>query len=359
MGDEAAQAATDTGTGAQGGDEGREYLFPSSGETAISEALSGAEANKQESTAQSTASEAEAAQAAIDAANGEGDGAKATKDGDTASSEKGQEAKSDEKAAPEVKAEDILSHLSPTELPEQKVARLERDYSASSKEALRLKGVNESLQQTLNDQQIELVTDAEGKVIGLAPAKGYFKDGAKAEVKFDSLSDDVQELIESDPQAFVDKVLDKAKSSLVRIAPTVEKAIKQLSPERIAAVESHMKGLTEADGTPKFESFDANLKTVHDYLHAPEQSQALKDFYSEAPDMATEFAYLKIEAAKTFLQKQAQASIDAQNKKEQESADTLHPGPSKGSGSANLVSDGDLAALGSKAGDAIAGARGF
>lgn len=369
MGDETTQAPdTGTETVENKGGEGRDYLFPSSADNAISEAVSAAEANKEESTAQSKNSEAEAAQAVIDAAKGEGDGATETKTGDKVSPEKGQEAKTGEEQKPtEIKAEDILSHLSHTESPEQKVARLERDYSASSKEALRLKGVNESLAETLTNQHIELVTDAEGKVTGLAPAKGYLKDSATAEVKFDSLSDEVQELFESDdPQAFIDKVLEKAKSSLVRIAPTVEKAIKQLSPERIAAATSYMKKAATIDGLPKFKTFGKNVEygenksnLILDYLNAPGQPQSLKDFFNEAPEMAMELAHYRIEAAKTFSKNQAQASIDAQNKKEQESAETLHPGPSKGSGTAALASSSDKKALGDNWGDRIAGARGW
>ena len=341
-------------------DEGREYW-----ENPIN-LTTEAEATEVVTEKTTQAGDGEAGVVTPETKAGEGDAATVVKDGETASPEKGKEAEADATVPTEIKAEDVMARLSPTETPEQKTARLERDYSASSKEALRLKGVNESLQQTLADQHIELVLDADGKVTGLAPSKDY-PANADVSLKFSDLSVKEQELAEDDPQGFIDAVLDKVSSKLVRIAPTVDKAVKSLSPERIAEVESYLKGAVDIDGVPKFKDFGTNLEygsnksnLIRQHLTAPEQPEALKQFFREAPEMAMEFAHLRIEAAKASVNRTAQAALEALKKKEQASAETLQPGPSS-SGGSPVLSHGsaDKAAIGSDWGDKIAGARGY
>jgi len=287
-----------------------------------------------------------------------GEAATENEAGETTSPEKGKEAGEDGKTTPEIKPEDVLAHLSPIETPEQKAARMDGLYKSSTTEALRLKGDNEAFADIFAGQNVEVVRDAKGRPTGIAPGKGYGKGDPEVSVKFDSLSNEVQEMAESDPQGFVDAVLNEAKSSLVRVAPTVEKAVKPLSPERVVEVETHLKGLVEADGSAQLPEFEANLPIIRQYVNDPAKSQSFKDFVAQNPEMAYEFAHLKVAAAKTFLQTAAQKAQEALLKKEQESADTLHPGPA-GGGSPALTSSADIAKIGSDIGDQIAGATGY
>ena len=189
---------------------------------------------------------------------------------------------------PEIKDEDLESALGFGETPEQKSARLEREYSASTKEALRLKKVADGLGELLQSQAIEVVTDEEGVPIGLAPGKGFLKGNGDIAVNFKALSEDEQALFDNDPQKAIDLVLDRAKSGLIKVAPTVESAIKPLSPERITAAIEHVKGMTDAAGEPLLATFEQDLPLVDRMLKAPNAPKALKDLHKAEPELAYE-----------------------------------------------------------------------
>ena len=299
------------------------------------------------------ANDGEAGVAAPEAGAGEGEAAEGAKAGETATPNKGKAAESGETTTTEIKAEDVLARLSPTETPEAKVARLERDYSASSKEALRLKGDNEDLAEIFASQNIEVVRDAKGRPTGIAPTKEYGKGDPEVSVDFNSLSNEVQALAEDNPQKFIDAVLNEAKSSLVRVTPTVEKAVKPLSPERVEQAESYLKGMLEPDGTPTHPDFEKNLNVVRQYVNDPSKPQSFKDFVAQSPEMAYEYAQLKISATIAIMQREKQKTQEALAKKEQESADTAHPGPA-GGGSPDISRSVDIAKIGSDLGDRIA-----
>jgi len=304
------------------------------------------------------AGEGEAA-AEAETVAGEGEAATDEKKDETVAPDKDKAAETDEVTPPEIKAEDVLAHLSPTLTPEAELAQVKRDYAGSSKEALRLKGDNEAFAEIFASQNIEVVRDANGKPTGVAPSKDYGKGDSEAPtLDFNTLSNGDQALAENDPQAFIDTVLNKALSGQVRVTPTVEKAVKPLSPERVVEVETHLKGLVEADGTATHPDFEANLPIIRQYVTDPAKSQSFKDFVAQSPEMAYEFASMKVVAAKAFLQSAAQKAQEALLKKEQGSADTLHPGPA-GGGSPALTGGADIAKIGSDIGDQIANASGF
>jgi len=235
--------------------------------------------------------------------------------------------------------EEILAQLNPTETSEAKLARLERDGGASRKEALRLKKVVDGLQELMSSQDIEIVFDESGAPKHLAPGKN-FASGKAADfsVKFADLTEEQQTRYESDPQALIDLVVNRAKKAFVRAAPTVEKAIQPLSPEHEKAVKAHVASVTFDDGkTLKNPNFEKNTPVIDQHLNAP-QNEALREFHRQMPDMCYTMLNALVENVKTTFFAAAKLRADAtKNEKEAEAAKTFVPGP-QGGGEASIPS---------------------
>lgn len=244
------------------------------------------------------------------------------------------------KADESIKDDDVLALFSPKETPDQELAKVKKQLSGSTKEALRLKKVNERLAELLAEQKIALVEGEDGIPADLAPAEGYLKD-ATATVKVDSFSDDERDLAASDPQKFADLVLAKAKKALVRIAPTVTKAIQPLSPERRESVEAHLSEQVFEDGSPRFPEFKERLGVVRKLVDSEMRSNpAYRDFFNQAPELAIESAFLKVQAAISHL-RAAAARVEAEkSKKKDASRQTPDLPAGAGSGTPGLMGSG-------------------
>jgi len=232
---------------------------------------------------------------------------------------------------PEVKDEDVLAAMAPTETPEATLARTKREAGASRAEALRLKKVDEGTRTALKSQGLDLVLNENGEVVGFAPNAKY--NGGKAEnlsVKFTDLTEAQQTLFESDPQALIDHVLSQAKSALARVAPTIEKPFQSLSPEVEQATIDHVAGLVLEDGeTKKHPNIVKNLTIIRQNINAPSNA-ALKEFYHRQPDLALTLLDSFVDKTRMLLAKKAQLIAETANKKKQVADSTLSPAPAGG-----------------------------
>jgi len=214
----------------------------------------------------------------------EGEGTGKTAEGTATAPDKGQ-------AETEVKDEDVLAAMSPTETPEQLLTRTKREATASRSEALRLKKVDEGTRDILKNQGLELVLDSNGNVTGLAPTDGY--NGGASEkmmsLKFTDMSQEQQDRFENDPQALIDHVLSHAKTGMARVAPTVEKPFASISPEKEQATFDYVAGLILEDGvTKKHPNIARNKAIIQQNINAPSNA-ALKEFFHRQPDLAVAF----------------------------------------------------------------------
>lgn len=224
--------------------------------------------------------------------------------------------------------EQIFSRLGFSESPEQKAQRLEREYSASSKEAKRLNQANTKLMDFLKAQHVEVAME-DGVPVGLVMGEGYSKNSGLT-VKFDDLASNEQALFENNPQAAVDLILDRARKGLTRVAPTLDRAPVSLSAEREAAAISHVLNMVEMDGEKRHPNFDKNLPFIKRLLSAPNAPKALREFIAQEPEMALELLDLRVDAEKNFLKSQAQKALTEKEKKAEEARQTLSPGPAGG-----------------------------
>lgn len=227
---------------------------------------------------------------------------------------------SEQKTDTEIKDEDLVSRLMPKESDADSIARLKRDYSASSKEAMRLKKYSDSLLSLLREQSLD-VHEEDGIPAGLTIGKGYSKDAKSIDIKFKDLSDEEKELFESEPQKAIDSILAKAKKALVRVAPTMEQPTKALSPERKAEAVNYVKELKELDGNSKHQSFETNLPHIERLLASPSVPKALKDMMAQAPEFTLELLSRYIDGERSAL-------LALAKKQKKETTDTPPLGPS-------------------------------
>jgi len=88
-----------------------------------------------------------------------------------------------EQAPAAVTDEQLLAAAGLAESPDKKLSRLERDHSASSKEARRLLDYSNGLEDALKAQGIDIAKDEHGKPVGLIAGKKYSKDIAGLDIK--------------------------------------------------------------------------------------------------------------------------------------------------------------------------------
>tara|TARA_R110002167_G_scaffold140238_4_gene327943 strand:+ start:1262 stop:2290 length:1029 start_codon:yes stop_codon:yes gene_type:complete len=255
----------------------------------------------------------------------EGDGTGKPAEGTAAAPIEGQ-------ANAEATDEDVLAAMSPTETPEQTLARTKREAGASREEALRLKKVDEGTREVLKNQGLDIVTDDSGKVIGVAPNDKY--NGGKSEemmaLKFTEMTEAQQTLFESDPQALINHVLNHAQTGMVRVAPTVEKPFASISLENEQVNFDHVAGLVLEDGeTKKHPNLALNKAIIHQNINAPSNT-ALKAFYNQQPDLALSLLDSYVDKTRSLLAQKAQLLIDAKTNKKQEADATLSPAPGGG-----------------------------
>ena len=262
-------------------------------------------------------------------------------------------------AAPEVKDEDVLAAMSPTETPEAALARTKREAGASRAEALRLKKVEDGSREVLKNQGLELVLDENGIVTGIAPTDKY--NGGKSEemmsLKFTELTEAQQTQFESDPQALIDHVLSHAKVGMTRVAPTVEKQIASISPEKEASVFDHVAGLVLEDGeTKKHPNLALNKTIIHQMIDAPSNAE-LKAFYQQQPDLALALLDAQVDKTRMFLANKAQLIADTATKKKQEADSTPSPAPSGGGTPVIIAADASPEEIGEAWGKSFASAE--
>lgn len=184
--------------------------------------------------------------------------------------------------SPEVKPEDLEARMFGAETADQKLEKVTRDYKASSKEAQRQKARADKLAALFAEQNLEIVEE-DGVPTHLAPGKGYSKDAAPLTIKFKDLPDEVQTLAADDPQKFVEHILRTAQKSLVRAAPTVEKAIRPLSDERKALAVQAVSDRKEMDGEAAFPNIKQDMPIIERFLR---ERPAMRDLYNQDPETA-------------------------------------------------------------------------
>lgn len=229
-----------------------------------------------------------------------------------------------------VSDEQLLNAAGLTESPEKKLSRLERDHSASSKEARRLLEYSKGLEDVLKEQGVDIAKDETGKPIGFVASKKYSKDMPGLDIKFKELPDETQAQFESDPQKFVDYIVDKAKKVLTRVVPTLEKTVLPLSPERHEAAVSYLADMKWETGDAKFPGLAANRKLIEQMINAPSGSKALKEFYNQEPELALALLNLQLDHARSHIAEQAQKAVEAIEAKKKAAESNPQPQPSGG-----------------------------
>jgi hypothetical protein len=227
---------------------------------------------------------------------------------------------SDKEKADVFTDDDLEKALSPVEAPEEKAARLERDYSASSKEAQRLNGEKKAIAKALEDQGLKLVVK-DGKA-DLIPTGKYSADGKPFEVKISKMSAEDQEALESgdlsEIQKVIDKVVDDARNKLVRPAPTREKEPSLISEEKVEAVFNSLAEAKDELDVSKHLNFKENEKHIRSFINNSARPQALRDAFAEAPEVIAALVNSHINAVKEGLRNRAEAVKAANEKKAKE-----------------------------------------
>lgn len=230
-------------------------------------------------------------------------------------------------AAPQVSDDEVLAAAGLTESPEKKAGRLERDYAASSKEAKRLLEVTKSLEGILSDQGIDIAKDENGRPIGLIATRKYSKEAGSLDIKVKDLPDDIQAKFESDPQKVVDYIVSKAKQSMTRAVPTLEKSVLPLSPERHETAVNYLAEMKWETGDTKFPGLAANRKLIEQMINAPTASKALKEFYYQEPELALALLNLQLDHARQYRLGQVQKAAEAIAAKKKAAESQPQPSP--------------------------------
>lgn len=234
--------------------------------------------------------------------------------------------------AEEVKDADILTNMGTQETPEATNARLQRDFGASQKEAMRMKKAIEGYESALEKQGLAVGFDeATGESTGVYATDKYNGGNSDAEApKFSSLSEAQQTAMETDQDALMAFAYGRGKDAMTRIAPTVEKPIESISPEKETAVVKHMLSQVLDDGeTKKYPNLEKNMGLIRQTLDMP-YNKPLRAAFNAAPDTVLGLINASVDSTRSQLAQQAQLIIDAKKTEEQEAKDTPSPAPSLG-----------------------------
>lgn len=216
-----------------------------------------------------------------------------------------QNAASSGQAEPAISDDQLLAAVGPVESPVQKASRLEREYSASSKEARRLSDYVKKVKESLEEQGISITEDDQKLPAGLLPTKKYSKEMGSLDIKFDELPENVRDLADADKQKFVNTIVERVKRAMTKVIPTTEQApLPAVSPELHEATISYLAEAKRETGDLQFPGLTNNRKLVEQALNAPTTAQSVRDFYRHDPAAAIEYLHLKFEHARSFLRDQ-------------------------------------------------------
>jgi len=236
-----------------------------------------------------------------------------------------------EQAPAAVTDEQLLAAAGLTESPDKKLSRLERDHSASSKEARRLLDYSNGLESALKEQGIDIAKDEHGKPVGLIAGKKYSKDIAGLDIKVGDLPAEIQALFDTEPQKAIDFIADKARKSMTKVAPTLAQAAAlPLSPERHETAINYLTGMKWETGDVKFPGLAANRKVIEQMISVPSGSKALKEFYNQEPETALALLNLQLDHARAHIVGKAQKIAEALATKKAENETTPQPQPAGG-----------------------------
>ena len=244
-------------------------------------------------------------------------------------------------ASPVISDDELLNAAGLTESPDKKLSRLERDHSASSKEARRLLEFSKGLEDVLKEQGVDIAKDETGKPIGFIASKKYSKDAPGLDLKVKDLPDEIQAEFDGDHQKVVDFIVDKAKKALTKVVPTLDKTVAPLSPERHETAVNYLADMKWETGDPKFPGLAANRKLIEQMINAPSGSKALKEFYNQEPEMALALLNLQLDHARSHISDQARKAAEAIEAKKKAADSTPQPVPS-GGGAPTLGGGDDL-----------------
>lgn len=224
---------------------------------------------------------------------------------------------------PEDIEKDVESKLFGSGKPEEEVKRLKRLYEASSKEGVRLSKQLQKINELLEKQGVEVLTD-NGEVVGFVARKGA-KGQAEPSMSFKDMPDDVKELFDIDPEKAVEWVWAKAKSAFARVEPSADVVV-PISEERVAAAVEALAEETEMDGeTKSYPDIQEKAKLAVKFINGTGAPRELKNLYYRSPELALKLVASFIDSRKAAAQAMVQRELAKKNKAKD------HPdlGPSK------------------------------
>ena len=209
---------------------------------------------------------------------------------------------------PEVDDDELSTALKGDETAEAKLARLERDHGASSKEARRLGDTVKAYKKAFEAQGLKpVVKDGE---VSFVPTEKYSDKPAITEVKLADLPTAKLEALESGDieqmQPVIDELLKKQQESLVKPQPNLEKEPPAISDEQKAAVFEEMAAAVDVNDEPKHENFEKNQK----HIEAAVKDKGLEVAFAENPEFIAELMnmYINDLRAKLIAKKKAAAA---------------------------------------------------
>lgn len=224
---------------------------------------------------------------------------------------------------PEDIEKDVESKLFGSGKPEEEAKRLKRLYEASSKEGVRLSKQLQKINELLEKQGVEVLTD-NGEVVGFVARKGA-KGQAEPSMSFKDMPDDVKELFDIDPEKAVEWVWAKAKSAFARVEPSADVVV-PISEERVAAAVEALAEETEMDGeTKSYPDIQEKAKLAVKFINGTGAPRELKNLYYRSPELALKLVASFIDSRKAAAQAMVQRELAKKNKAKD------HPdlGPSK------------------------------
>jgi len=253
--------------------------------------------------------------------------------------------------SPEVKAEDILKLSGFNVSPEEEAERLRREYGASSREAKKLNEQLKAVQKALAEEQgIDLIFDKESKYQGLKANERYSKEAAKLEFSFDELSDKQKQLFQDDPEKAFKEVASmieaRARKALTRVAPTVDKFIEPVSPEKLRGIHDFLASRKDPlTGDAMYPEYAQAAPIMEQLATDPTLPKEVKDAINAHPSVMMELLYGRIVLAKQRAMQVAQKRAEQLKAKELEAQRAAQTSPT-GAGSASIAtSDAQATAL--------------
>lgn len=214
---------------------------------------------------------------------------------------------------PALSVQDILAAARPQRSPEDELELVKQQYGASSAEGKRLAAKLKAIQERLAEQGIELAETKDGQIAGFKANEKFSKDLAGLNPDELTLTAKEKELLNEDPEKAVKSLVARLdgryRQAFTRAAPTIEKVVEPVTPEKLQGVHKFLASRKDFDGSPLYAEYEKDAPIV-DQLIA-DMPEGVRNAFAGNEALLVQLQHANLTAIRARLEAQAQRKAAA------------------------------------------------